>query len=254
MENDATTLTESLQTITKVIDHVAGDPFTGTILTSYLGERRSVVSDSVMIDLTVLKGSEEVVYSIPIWQYLSDEITKDYNIYRNTLYKVNCILKGTALTVSLNVLPWDVTTSYRDFDSSNTFTEMEFETVWNNTPRTSPPILRQPYVEENTPYDVAKFTFQLEHPQGSVWTATLTNGLDFAFRTGTVTMGTTDVLYTVEIVALKPQTTYPRTTEFYLMIDGREIDPDNYYEDGILRTGTVGIGSGNRFVITQAAR
>ncbi|WP_436414037.1 fimbrial protein [Petrimonas sp.] len=172
----------------------------------------------------------------------------NYSIIRNDHYKFDVEIKPKELNVSLNILPWELISSKKEF---RPYTEMEYLPTWNP----EPPVVKQPYnAESGAVYDVATFTFNLLHPIGGIWKATLTNGLEFAFEPGSPTTGTSGIDYQIKIVALKPPTTTVHTTEFYLMINGVEVDPDTYIEGGTLVNGPKGIGQGNRFVIIQSAQ
>ncbi len=246
LENDAASVTETSDPITQSVNHTTGTPFNGNIFTAYMAERKNATdANAVVVDITVVKAGEDITYSIPVYQ---NPATKDYSIYRNTLYRLNCILKGNALTITLTVLPWELIQSQKEYISE---AEMEYASYW--TPE--PPTVKQPYSAElGATYDVATFTFKMMRPVGGIWTATLTNGLEFAFEPGSPITGAAGTEYSIKVVALKPPTTTTRTTEFYLMVDGVEIDPDNYVLDGQFVEGPMGIGPGNRYVITQTVK
>ncbi|MDD3789632.1 MAG: fimbrial protein [Petrimonas sp.] len=168
------------------------------------------------------------------------------SIIRNTNYQVNVILNDDYLQLTMNVMPWDLAQSQIEY---RPYTEMAYLPLWNP----DPPVVKQPYdATAGAVYDVATFNFKLVHPIGGIWKATLTNGLEFAFEPGSPTTGTSGIDYQIKVVALKPPTTTTRTTEFYLMINGEEVDPDNYIDGGTLVEGPMGIGPGNRYVITQS--
>lgn len=247
LEGDAASLTETSGTVSNELTHNTGDAFTGTIINAYMAERKNVTSEAnaVTADITVEKAGEDITYSIPVYQ---TPATKDYSIYRNTLYRLNCILVGTALKVTLEIMPWQLIQSHKEF---RPYTEMDYLPFWNP----EPPVVKRPYdATAGATYDVAIFNFKLAHPIGGIWKATLTNGLEFAFEPGTPITGTSGIDYQIKIVALKPPTTTTRTTEFYLMIEGQEVDPDNYIDGATVVEGPRGIGPGNRYIITQSAQ
>ena len=247
LEGDAASLTETSGTVSNELTHNTGEAYTGTIISAYMAERKNITTEAnaVTADITVEKAGEEITYSIPIYQ---NPATKDYSIYRNTLYRLNCILVGTALKVTLEIMPWQLIQSHKEF---RPYTEMDFLPFWNP----EPPVVKRPYdATAGATYDVAIFNFKLAHPIGGIWKATLTNGLEFAFEPGTPITGTSGIDYQIKIVALKPPATTTRTTEFYLMIEGQEVDPDNYIDGVTIVEGPKGIGTGNRYVITQSAQ
>lgn len=245
IEGDATPLTETSGTVSNTVTHNTGDAFNDTLIAAYMAERKNVTAETnaVVADITVEKAGEDITYSIPVYQ---TPAAKDYSIYRNTLYRLNCILVGTSLKVTLQIMPWELIQSQKEF---RPYTEMDYLPSWNP----NPPVVKRPYdATAGATYDVATFTFKLVHPIGGIWKATLTNGLEFAFEPGSPTTGTSGIDYQIKVVALKPPTTTTRTTEFYLMINGEEVDPDNYIDGGTLVEGPMGIGPGNRYVITQS--
>lgn len=246
LENDATSVTETSTPITQAVNHTTGTPFNGNIFTAYMAERKSATeANAVVADITVEKAGEDITYSIPVYQ---TPAAKDYSIYRNTLYRLNCILVGQALKIALEVMPWELIQSQKEF---RPYTEMDYLPSWNP----NPPVVKRSYdATAGATYDVATFTFKLVHPIGGIWKATLTNGLEFAFEPGSPTTGTSGIDYQIKVVALKPPTTTTRTTEFYLMIEGQEVDPDNYIDGVTIVEGPKGIGTGNRYVITQSAQ
>ena len=88
-----------------------------------------------------------------------------------------------------------------------------------------------------------RFIFTMDHPVGGTWKATLSNGLDFALDESYALTGTSGASTQVGIIALKPAAATDRTTEFYLTVDGKEVDTNN---DGQT-------GPGHRYLITQKA-
>ncbi len=104
LESDNRSLTETSNEISAAVTHNTGDRFTGTLIAAYMAERKNVTeANAVIADITVEKLGEEITYSIPIFQTPAD---KDYSIYRNTLYRLNCILEGTMLKLTLKVDDW----------------------------------------------------------------------------------------------------------------------------------------------------
>lgn len=163
-----------------------------------------------------------------------------YKIKRNYHYQLIGTIKNMGefddgLVFTTNVLPWTHIHSHKEY---RPFISYDLP-VWTPSPPTA------------TQTESAKLTFKMMHPIGGVWRATLTNGLDFKFKEGTPTTGTSDIDYTIEVVATKPAGTVSRATELYLTIEGKEVDPDRYEEMGAIENGPIGIGPGNRYVITQ---
>ncbi|WP_436415764.1 fimbrial protein [Petrimonas sp.] len=169
----------------------------------------------------------------------SDATDHKYSIKRNHQYNITAEITNIGefdgLVLHTNVMPWTYIFSEKKF---RPFVLYE-ATNWVPTP----PVATQT--------ESAKLTFKMLHPIGGVWKATITNGLDFAFKAGTPTTGTSGIEYTIEVIATKPAGTAARTTEFYFTIEGNEVDPDRYDNAGTIVDGPIGTGSGNRYVITQ---
>ncbi|MDO5017586.1 MAG: fimbrillin family protein [Porphyromonas sp.] len=94
-----------------------------------------------------------------------------------------------------------------------------------------------------------QLSFSFLQPVGAEWRATLTNGLDFAFKEGTPSEGITSAgaRNVITIVPRRPQGDVDRTTEVYIVIYNSEIDPDQTPFDN----GPLGIGKGKRLTVTQ---
>lgn len=94
-------------------------------------------------------------------------------------------------------------------------------------------------------------------PAGAIWSASLTNGLDFSLtpgadnaatgETGAVTgVANPNATYTMYIKPLKPFEGTPRFSEFYITVNGKEIQ----IVPGLIATGTAS-GPGQRAVFKQ---
>ena len=86
-----------------------------------------------------------------------------------------------------------------------------------------------------------RFEFRMDHPVGAHWIANLSNNTDFALDPSYDLDGSSGLIYTVGIKALKPAGYTSRTTEFFLTVDGEEVDTN---VDG-------STGTGHRYKITQ---
>jgi len=98
------------------ISHTAGAPFANQmVLEAYMAERFSPGADeaeSTYVEIIVTRNNEDVTYSIPIYQTDNGQITgtKNYNIFRNHLYRLNCRLEGTDMSVEIyySIGDWNV--------------------------------------------------------------------------------------------------------------------------------------------------
>lgn len=125
LEGDTRSLTENFVPITNNFTHTFGTPFPNTtypnpVFVAYVAERKSVstIDGASKIVITAAKvGSEDVVYTIPLYQNAdktnADATQRTYNIFRNTLYRLNCVLNGTEMSfieVFYSVNDWNVET------------------------------------------------------------------------------------------------------------------------------------------------
>lgn len=143
--------------------------------------------------------------------------------------------------LSYEVLPWEVIPYKKGFLSPRNV-EMLHLPVWEDDNTTL----------HGTDSRVV-LSFEFLRPLGVEWTATLTNGLDFEFEPGTVRRGVTTAGKEIRlsIVPRRAPGAKERQTELYISLYNREIDPDNLVGDA---NGPIGIGRGNRYIITQAAK
>ena len=117
IKGGAITTTETGATISGMpISHIAGAPFHNQmILEAYMAERFSPGADvdkSTYAEIVINRNNEDMLYSIPIYQTDNEMITgaKNYNIFRNHLYHLNCTLVGTDMNVEIdyNIGDWSV--------------------------------------------------------------------------------------------------------------------------------------------------
>ena len=90
----------------------------------------------------------------------------------------------------------------------------------------TPPYILNGEARNETSY--ASYNFSLTAPAGAVWTATLTNGLDFTFGTNGSVNGSQAVSkgisrsepYEIKIGAGKPWNDTSKSTYFYITVEG----------------------------------
>lgn len=169
---------------------------------------------------------------------ISSEITPAdhlYSLKRNYHYQLNGTIKGIGefdgLTLTTNVLPWDV------LPSSITF-EREF------TISPSPTTTNYTYTVDNN--GEVKFTFKLTNPIDASWVANLTlvGGFEFVGASH----GFTDEVVEITIKAINPPGVEERVTEFYI-----NVGYGGNWSEIPLISGSNLIGAGNRVVIRQPA-
>ena len=165
--------------------------------------------------------------------YLTDQgqTANKYSLLHNTVYRVMAMLDhpDNQLIIKTTPYPWTVVSSeighevkegdyllrpYNGNDTGATTGVVQFPYIWNGEAR------------NETSY--ADYSFSLTAPVGAVWTATLTNGLDFTFGTNGSVAGTPavskgiarDAAYEIKIGATKPWNGTARRTLFYITVDG----------------------------------
>lgn len=161
--------------------------------------------------------------------YFTDvnQITNKYSLLQNNVYQITAILDvDSKITLSMNVLPWNQQNmEYERPITANDFSFGAWGTSWGGingkTMNTTVGGLED-----------AVFQFELKAPIGAAWTATLTNGLDFAFTSSTAGTSTAAVSkgftsignpYLIAVRANKQWTGESRETEFYITVEGNEV-------------------------------
>ena len=158
-----------------------------------------------------------------------------YSLKRNYHYQLNGTIidigEFDGLTLTTNVLPWDVLPSSISFE--RIFTIFPTPTQQNKT-----------YTTDSS--GEVKFTFKLTSPIEASWVANLTDIANFEL-VGT-SQGSTDDEVTITIKAKNNSVTEDHTTEFYINVEYG----GNWAELPLL-SGSDLIGVGNRVVISQPA-
>lgn len=177
--------------------------------------------------LVVKVNSNGVGYTYTGYLTDNNQTTNKYSLLQNNVYQVLAILDvAPKMTLNLTVLPWNQTNiEYERPITANDFAFGAWGTSWGG--------LNGKTMNTNVGgLEDAVFQFELKAPVGASWTATLTNGLDFAFTpstagttTPTVSTGFTNVgsPYLIAVRALKRWTGSSRDTDFYITVEGNEI-------------------------------
>lgn len=161
--------------------------------------------------------------------YFTDinQLTNKYSLLQNNVYQIAAILDvNSKITLNMTVLPWnEKTIEYERPITANDFSFGAWGTSWGG--------INGKTMNTNVGgLEDAVFQFELKAPIGAAWTATLTNGLDFAFvsstagaTAATVSKGFTNIgnPYLIAIRAQKRWTGDSRDTEFYITVEGNEI-------------------------------
>lgn len=177
--------------------------------------------------LEVKLNSNGVGYKYKAYLTDNNQITNKYSLLQNNLYQITAILDiDSKIVLNLNVLPWNQKNiEYERPITANDFSFGAWGTSWGG--------INGKTMNTNVGgLEDAVFQFELKAPLGAVWTATLTNGLDFAFTSSTagtttqaVSTGFTNVgsPYLIAVRASKRWTGGSRETEFYITVEGNEI-------------------------------
>lgn len=153
----------------------------------------------------------------------NNEVTPDYNIYRNKNYQLDLNLTATEkeLKVAIKVLPW----TYQDsqFDFGQPEYKIEVESIANEQTILLPQQAK------------AKVKFKLTSPAGALWQASVTNGLFFEFLevpeselnpdeiSGSYGIANNDKSYVFYIAPSQPYNYITRYTELYITVNKKEI-------------------------------
>lgn len=161
--------------------------------------------------------------------YITDnnQTANKYSLLQNNVYQVTAILDvDSKIILNVNVLPWDQKNiEYERPITANDFSFGAWGISWGG--------LNGKTMNTNVGgLEDAVFQFELKAPIGAAWTATLTNGLDFAFTPSTAGTTTTAVSkgftnignpYLIAVRATKRWTGDTRDTEFYITVEGNEL-------------------------------
>lgn len=153
--------------------------------------------------------------------FARDNTKADYNIIRNKQYVYNIILPAEGkIDVSLLVMPWTLVESQYDYVRPTYTIEVIRDGV---TMKDIQSEVELPDALDGTVKPVT-IKFSISAPLGALWTASITNGLEFDL-TGTdhgIVDGT-NTTYTMTITPRKPFDKEPRYTQFFISVDGKEI-------------------------------
>lgn len=165
--------------------------------------------------------------------YITDQgqTANKYSLLHNTVYRVMAMLDhpDNQLIIQTTPYPWNVESSeigqevkeeyyqllpYNGSDTGATTGIVQFPYIWQG--------------EARNETSFADYSFHLTAPAGAVWTATLTNGLDFAFSTKGSADSTPAVskgiarsdAYEIKIGATKPWNGTVKHTYFYITAEG----------------------------------
>lgn len=165
--------------------------------------------------------------------YLTDQgqTTNKYSLLHNTVYRVMAMLDhpDNQLVIQTTPYPWSVVSS--EIGHEVTEGDYRLQPFNGNDTGATTGVVQFPYIwegEARNETSYVDYSFSLTAPAGAVWTATLTNGLDFTFGTAGSVAGTPavskgiarDAAYEIKIGAAKPWNGTAKRTLFYITVDG----------------------------------
>lgn len=165
--------------------------------------------------------------------YITDggQTNDKYSLKRNTVYRIIAMLDNpdNLLILKTTTLPWTKSSS----QIGHVVNEGDYSFSANNTEATTG-IVQYPYVlngesQNNTSY--ASYNFRLTAPTGAIWTATLTNGLEFTFGTKGSTDGKLAIskgiagnnTYEIKVGASRPWNSVERNVYLYITAEGKKL-------------------------------
>lgn len=161
--------------------------------------------------------------------YLTDQgqTTHKYSLLHNTVYRVMAMLDhpDNQLIIKTTPYPWELTSS--EIGQEITEDDYQLQPYNGDDAGATTGIVQFPYIangEAHNETSYANYSFSLTAPAGAIWTATLTNGLDFTFGMNgglNVSKGIArDEAYTIQVGATKRWSGNPKSTYFYITAGG----------------------------------
>lgn len=169
--------------------------------------------------------------------YITDDAQTEnkYSLMRNTVYRIIAQFESpdNKLDVTVTPVPWTVAPSEIGYEVEDD--DYSFDVYSASDQNSIDGIIQYPYTPVGgTPQNsssYASYTFTLTAPAGAVWTATITNGLEFGFASEGSVSGTTAVSKgiagpnpaEIRIKANKPWIGTPRDTYLYITVNGEKL-------------------------------
>lgn len=176
------------------------------------------LSQGTNIVIEALYNGVETIYRIPLGEW-ANGIYTDYSIRRNVHYVVKATMNGIGEFnykpyIEYEIAPWDVAGG-GEVEIGGV---ISFKADWvEGTTIDANGSIRVNYKS------YVEFDFTLSNPKGSVWTASLSNGLDFAFdyTNGGVSSGSTKegIVNKIRIRPLREVYTNDVKTEFFITVN-----------------------------------
>ena len=169
----------------------------------------------------------------------------NYSIVRNHHYHydINVPADGKYLVINFKVMPWRLVESELQFTLPEYKCDLKVVNPKTNATRDLNDISQEVLLSPN---EIVEVTFEITKPVGAIWSASITNGLNFLFTGNTydqvvepdIIGGNPPKTYTFQIKPRQEFTTEPYYTQFYITVDGKELDlnpkrvRDSYMDGG----------------------
>ena len=190
----------------------------------------------------ITPGSEYTYLDVAYGNVPSNQA--NYSIVRNHHYQydLNVPADGKYLIINFKVMPWRLVESEMQFTQPEYTCSLEvIDATTNATKRTLDDISQEILLSHN---EIVKVTFKITKPVGAIWSASITNGLNYLFTGETYDQVEPEIIggvppktYTFQIKPRQEFTSEPYYTQFYITVDGKELNLDphrakNSYMDG----------------------
>lgn len=157
-----------------------------------------------------------------------------YSLERNTVYRIIAMVDkpDNDLILEINPLPWHVEAS--EIGQNVEDSDYSFDIYTANDSASRNGIVHYPYAIGPIGFDrtsYASYSFKLTAPKGTVWTATITNGLEFFLAKDAMPDGKSavskgiarDEAYGIKVGATKSWGGNNRKTYLYITVNGRKL-------------------------------
>lgn len=168
--------------------------------------------------------------------YITDngQISDKYSLNQNTVYRIIAMFEHPDNELFLKIIPLPWTVSESQIGGQVTDGDYVFDAYGGNDTGATTGIVYFPYVKDNVPVSgtsYASYSFKLTAPAGAVWTATITNGLEFFFNNESTNGGPVAISKgiagekecLIQVGATKSWSGVKRSTYMYITVDGEKL-------------------------------
>lgn len=197
------------------------------------------------VNIVLQIDGEQYIYT----GYITDDAhtANKYSLMRNTVYRVIGQFQSPDNKLDLQVVPvpWDVAPSEIGYEVEDD--DYSFDVFDTTDEKSIDGIVQYPYTPAGgSPRNESSYVgyrFTLTAPAGAIWTATITNGLEFGFASEGSVPGTTAVSKgiagpdpaEIRIKANKPWIGAARSTYLYITVNGKKLKINPLLGDGVSR-------------------